>query len=335
MKGTWIFNNAPLITAGGAVGGKDEKNGPLAAYFDSFFADDVTQANSYEEAEGFFLSRAAQIALNKASLSSGDIDLFIAGDLMNQITSATYTAAYLNAPYLGIFSACATVCEALAMGGLAVSSGKCQKVLVGSVSHNKSAERQFRYPNEYGSQKPPTCQKTATAAGALLLADKGQGIMLESVTVGRVVDYGINDPLNMGAAMAPAAADTICKHFSQTKTSPADYDLILSGDLGKMGRELLFDLLSSQGYGPGKQRLKDCGLLLYGEQKDAFCGGSGAGCIASVLAGYLCNLLQNRVVTRILVAATGALLSPNWVKQGNTIPCISHAVSLRVGDNNA
>ena len=332
MKRTWIFNNAPIITASAAVGGKDENDGPLTRYFDSFFIDDITEAVSYEEAEGIFLTRAVQTALNKAALSANEVDLFLAGDLMNQITSSTYTAANINVPYFGVFAACATVCEALAIGSLAVSAGKCEKVLIGSVSHNKSAERQFRCPNEYGMQKPPTCQKTATAAGALLLADKGPGIKVESTTIGRVVDYGINDPLNMGAAMAPAAADTICEHLRNTNTVPADYDLILSGDLGKMGRALLFDLLGQQGYSPEKRRLQDCGLLLYGDEKKAFCGGSGAGCVASVLAGYLCYLLQNGFVERILLAATGALLSPNWIKQGKTIPCISHAVALRAGE---
>ena len=325
---TWIFEKRPKIIASAAIGGKKEGEGPLKSDFDYLYPDDRANTDTFEKAEVAILQKACDLAIEKANLFPEQIDYFLAGDLMNQITSSSFVARKLAVPYLGVFSACATAMEGLALAALFVSKGAAGKVLTASVSDNKSAERQFRYPTEYGVQKPPTCHNTATAAGAAIVSDQGEGIEIDSATIGKVIDYGVNDPLDMGSAMAPAAANTIIRHLNQRGVTTEDYDYIVTGDLGNVGQEILFDLLYKEGLIVNKTKFLDCGKMLYDAKQNVFCGGSGAGCIASVGYGHLMKRMLKGEIKTMLLIATGALLSPVSTKQGESIPAVAHAVAL-------
>lgn len=331
---TWKFPNPPIIAAFAAVGGEREKESPLAKDFDYFFQDNWAGCESFEEAETVFLDKACSLALKKAGLKPEDIDLLLAGDLMNQITPSSFTARNLYIPFIGIYSACATTAAGLALAALGVSGGMLKNVLTGVSSNNRSAERQFRYPNEYGSQRPGTSQITASAAGAAIVqgAGAGKGIKISAVTIGRVVDWGISDPLNMGAAMAPAAAATIAGHFEECGLGIEDYDLVITGDLGQIGHNLVQQLLVEEGIIFPQNRLQDCGMLLFPPGDKNFAGGSGAGCVGSVLYGPLLKRMERGGLNRVLLVATGSLLSPNSCKQHESIPGLAHAVSLEVGE---
>ncbi len=323
---TWIFDEPPGIVGTAAVGGPREGRGPLAADFDQVLPDLRAGAASFEQAEQQMEEMAARLAIAKADLTPEQISLMFAGDLINQLTPSNFTARSLGIPYLGLFSACATAVEGLTLAALAASSGVAEQVLVVSGSHTCTAERQFRYPNEYGCQKPPHSQTTATAAGAAVVAAGSGPVAITAVTVGRVCDEHISDPFAMGAAMAPAFADTVQAHLHERGLKAADYDLIVSGDLGRVGQGIACELLQAAGISGG--RLEDCGLLLYGDDKQVFAGGSGCGCAAAVGFGHLCRLLREGQLRRILLCATGALLSPLSCQQCESIPAISHAVAL-------
>ncbi len=332
-KQTLVFSQPPLILASAAVGGEREKESPLAGDFDYFFKNNRADCQSFEEAETAFLNKACDLALKGASLSPGDIDLFLAGDLINQITPSSFSARQYYIPYIGVYSACATCVAGLALASIILESGMMEYILTGASSNIHSAERQFRYPNEYGCQKPDTCQITASAAGVAIIGAKGDGIAVKAVTLGKVVDWGISDPLNMGAAMAPAAAATIAAHFEGTGLKPDDYDLIISGDLGRTGHLILKDLLLEEGILIPEEKLKDCGMLLYPPGGKNFAGGSGAGCAASVLYGHILKKIKKGEYKNVFLIATGALLSPNSCKQNESIPAIAHGVSLEGGLN--
>lgn len=327
-KKTWIFKKSPLIISSAAVGGKKEGEGPLKRDFDWLYSDDRAHMDTFEQAEVALLQKACDLAIEKAGLKPDDLSFFLAGDLMNQITSSSFVGRKLAVPYVGVFSACATAMEGLALSALLVAAGAADNVLTASVSDNKSAERQFRYPTEYGVQKPPTSQNTATAAGAAVVSNQGNGIEIDSATIGQVIDYGVNDPQDMGSAMAPAAADTIIRHFKERGMTADDYDYVVTGDLGKVGQEILFDLLYKEGLIVNKTKFLDCGRMLYDEKQNVFCGGSGAGCIASVGYGHLFKRMLSGEIKNMLLVATGALLSPISTKQGESIPAVAHAVAL-------
>ena len=328
---TWVFANAPTILSHASVVGKLEGDGPLSGSFDYVFADVYAGEKTFEKAEQKMQQKAADIAVAKAGITNDDIDLFCAGDLLNQNTPSAFTARQLGTPFLGLFNACATIAEALSVASLAVASGAANNALALAGSHTCAAERQFRYPNEYGCQKPPSSQFTASAAGAAVLAAQGGQIKISSVTIGKVIDLGVCDPFNMGAAMAPAFVDTVCAHLRELKRNVADYDLILSGDLGKVGRQIALDLLSLSGISDVEQRCADCGRMLFGDDERFFAGGSGCGCAASVGLGHICELLEGGEFHRVLLCATGALLSPCANMQRESIPSISHAVVLERG----
>lgn len=325
---TWIFEAHPVILAGTAVGGKKEKEGPLRADFDYFFADDRAGCDTFEKGETALLQKACDLIFSKHEIADNKVDFFLAGDLMNQITSSSFVARKLAAPYLGVFAACASAMEGLALSALMIEAGAAELILTASVSNNKSAERQFRYPTEYGVQKPDSCHTTATAAGAVLVGKNDKGITVDSATVGKVIDLGVSDPLDMGSAMAPAAADTIKKHFSERNMDIDSYDYIITGDLGNIGQALLFDLLSKSGMIFNKCKFLDCGKLLYNTSQNVFSGGSGCGCIASVVYGHFLGKMQRGEIKKILAVGTGALLSPVSSKQGESIPAVAHAVAL-------
>lgn len=333
-KQSWIFENHPVIQSTGVSGGPFEGNGNLAKDFDILHEDLWMGKTSYEQAHRVLLEEAAQTALKKSSRTADDAQFFIAGDLINQITPTSFAARDLKIPYFGLFGACSTSMEGLAISSFIVNYKGAKNILTGASSHNAAVEKQFRYPTEYGGQKPPTAQWTVTGAGVALITENDgtheNCPYTTSATIGRVMDMGLIDPFNMGGAMAPAAADTIEAHFNDLGVDQSHYDLIVTGDLGKIGRDSMLALLEEKGISIDRNKFKDCGLLVYKNDQPVQSGGSGAGCSATVLYGHLLNEMKKGVYKRILVVATGALLSPLTVQQGESIPCIAHAVSIEI-----
>jgi stage V sporulation protein AD len=328
-KQTWWFDNKPIIIGAATVVGPDEGEGPLASDFDLIHPELDMQQKSWEKAERLLLEQATDFAVLHAGLKKDDIQFYIGGDLMNQIISNSFAARSLGAPYIGMFGACSTSMETLALAAQLIDSGNAQHVMAGTVSHNCTAEKQFRYPTEYGSQKPPTAQYTVTGAGAAVVAATGNGPIVECATIGKIMDLGITDPFNMGAAMAPAAVDTLTAHFNDTGRSPADYDLIVTGDLASVGHPIAKELLLRDGIPMNDTIFNDCGLMVFNINKQKVqAGGSGCGCSAVVTYGHLLKKIKRGELNRILVAATGALLSPLSFQQGESIPCIAHAVAI-------
>jgi stage V sporulation protein AD len=333
MKGhrTWVFTNKPVIVSTATVGGPFEANGRLADDFDLLHEDLWLGEDSYEKAHKVLFEEAFFKAMEKAGIEKEKVQFIISGDLINQMTPSSFAARTLGTPYLGVFGACSTSMEGLALSAFIVNYGGAQYVLTGAASHNTAVEKQFRYPTEYGGQKPPTAQWTVTGAGVALLSNKGEGPRVVSATIGRVVDMGLSDPFNMGGAMAPAAVDTIEAHLRDLQIEPSYYDLIVTGDLGHIGREVSLDLMKKNGLSIEDERYQDCGLMIYREGQPVLSGGSGAGCSATVVYGHLLNRMKRGELKRILVVATGALLSPLTFQQNETIPCIAHAVAIEYG----
>ncbi|MCL2336536.1 MAG: stage V sporulation protein AD [Firmicutes bacterium] len=326
---TWLFKNKPVIIAGAAVGGPHEAKGPLAADFDLLHDDLWLEKDSFEKAQTKMLEEACDIALGKAGLSKQDIRFFLGGDLLNQIISTSFAARTLAVPFLGLYGACSTSMESLALGALIVDSRAGDHVLCGTVSHNAAVEKQYRYPTEYGAQKPPTAQWTVTGAGVALLSADGVGPRVTAATIGRIMDLGVSDPYNMGSAMAPAAVDTITVHSRDLHISLDEYDLIATGDLGRVGHGIAGDLLSRQGIKFASGKFTDCGILIYGpDQPGVMAGGSGCGCSATVAFGHIMHRIRRGELKKVLLVATGALLSPLSYQQQESIPCIAHAVSI-------
>jgi len=331
LKGyqSWEFRNRPVITGTAAVVGPFEGQGPLADDFDIIHGDNRLGQDSWEKAERTLLEEAAKIAIERAKITKEQVQFYLGGDLLNQLTSSSYAARTLTIPYLGLFGACSTSMESLALAAFLVDHGGAKHALAGTASHNSSAEKQYRYPTEYGSQKPPTAQYTVTGAGAAVVSAEGTGPVITSATIGRVIDMGVKDPFNMGAAMAPAAVDTITAHFRDLQIGPAHYDLIVTGDLAKVGYELANELFKKHGLPMHKTRYQDCGMMIYDYDKQTVqAGASGCACSAVVTYGHLLKKMRAGEIKRMLVVATGALLSPLTVQQGETIPCIAHAVSI-------
>ena len=328
---TCLFPPRPHIAASAAVGGPMEAQGPLARDFDVLHEDFWLGQDSFEKAEQKLLEEACEKAIEKAGMKKEDIDVFLAGDLLNQIITSNFTARALAVPYLGLFSACATSMEGLALAALLVDAGKAKRVLTGVASHNAASERQYRYPTEYGAQKPPTAQWTVTGAGAAVVVEghaPGTGVHITAATVGRVVDMGIQDPFNMGAAMAPAAVETIETHFRDLRLAGDHYDLILTGDLARVGHRICVDLLAERGLAIPRDRMADCGLMIYREDQPVFAGGSGAASSGTVFYGHILREMVRGNLRRVLMVATGALLSPVSYQQKESIPCIAHAVAV-------
>ena len=325
---TVAFTNPPSIAAGSCVVGQKEGEGPLRKWFDYISDDSYFGQSSWEKAESVMLSKCFTLCCDKARIPPSDIQYLFAGDLLNQCAGSTFAARDLPIPYFGVYGACSTMAESLSLAAMTIDGGYADTVCAMTSSHFCSAERQFRLPLEYGGQRTPTAQWTVTGAGALLLTSEGKGPYVTHVTTGRIRDAGVTDANNMGAAMAPAAYDTLRALFSDTRTSPADYDLIVTGDLGRLGHEVVTDLFARDGVDMTKN-YKDCGLLLYDlERQDMHMGGSGCGCSAAVLNGYLLRGMREGKWNRIIFAPTGALLSPTSTMQGESIPGVCHAVIL-------
>lgn len=326
-KQTWMYENPVYLNATGTTVGPKEAEGPLADTFDSSYDELHCNEDNWELAERKIMEEAVQTCLEKGGLSKDQVDLFLAGDLLNQNVTSNYVARSLSIPFLCMFGACSTSMETLAMGSALVDGGFAENIVAAVSSHNATAERQFRYPTEYGGQKPKTATSTVTGAGAALVSRKKSNIRIESASIGKVMDYGTKDPFDMGSAMAPAAHDTIKTHFEDTGRDPDHYDLIVTGDLSGVGSPILKDMLKEDNYNIDAIH-NDCGLMVYNSDQNVMAGGSGCACSAVVTYGHLFQSLQNGRYNKIFVVATGALMSPTMVQQKESIPTIAHGVVL-------
>lgn len=327
-KQTIKLENPPKIISTYSIVGPKEGEGPLREYFHEIINDDTLGKDSYEKAESEMMYTAIKSAISNANLTEEKIDYLFAGDLLNQITSSSFAARELNIPFIGLYGACSTMSESLSMASLFLDGGFADYVVASTSSHFSSAERQFRFPLEYGNQRCPTCQWTVTGSGAVVLGKTGNYPEITYVTTGLVKDYGVKDANNMGAAMAPAAVDTIYNHFKDTGRSPQDYDIIATGDLGKIGKEITTKLLLQYGYDI-KSNYVDCGDLIFDDEtQKTDSGGSGCGCSAAVTCGYFYKKLMKKEIKSLLLVSTGALMSTTSSLQGESIPGIAHAVAI-------
>ena len=324
---TFKFSNAS-ITAFASVAGKIEGEGPYGDEFDEVLEDNKGNADTWEQAEAQLQKKALQYAMDKAGLCPEKMDLIFAGDLLNQCTGSSYGLKDFYIPFLGVYGACSTFAESLLLSASMVNAGYVDNCAAVTSSHFSSAERQFRFPLNYGGVRPPTAQWTATASGAAIVDASQKPPFIRAATAGKIQDMEISDLNNMGAAMAGAAYDTISRHFKHMGTHPENYDAIITGDLGEIGSGLMYDLFLRDGVQIEKFH-KDCGLMLYDREKqDVHAGGSGCGCSASIMCAHFLKRVQSGDLKRILYVATGALMSPTLVQQGGTIPGIAHAVEI-------
>ena len=321
------FSNANIVE-GYTVAGPKENEGRYKGFFDLALADDMFGQNTFERAERKMFERAIDGVIAKANLVNADINGIVGGDLLNQIVSTSFAARKYNAGFLGLYNACATFVESLIVGATLVSCGY-DNVVCSAGSHFSTAERQYRYPLELGVLRSPVTQWTATGVGASIVSRNSNGKYpkITRATVGRVIDYGIMDVNNMGAAMAPSACDTLVAFFRENNAQPSDYDVIYTGDLGKLGSDILLDLTRQEGYDISKQQ-HDCGASLYWDEQQTYQGGSGAACSALVFNGVLLGRLRRGEYSKILLAGTGALMSPTTSFQGDSIPAITHLVEV-------
>ena len=322
------LENPPSIIGSAAVVGKKEFEGPLGADFDLHDDTGTFGMDTWEKSESEMQRLALNLALAKCGVSPDVLEAIFAGDLLNQCIGSAYGLIDFHKPFFGLYGACSTFAEATMLSSLLVSAGYFRKVAAVSSSHFCSAERQFRFPLEYGGQRPPTAQWTATASGALILSNEGDGPYVTEVLPGRIVDGGIKDANNMGAAMAPAAIDTLTSYFKDSGTDPMTFDRILTGDLGREGALITLELMKREGYDM-ERVYNDCGLLLFGGMmQDVHCGGSGCGCSASVISGHVLKRFRSGEFRNVLYVATGALMNADSTKQGNSIPGIAHLVRI-------
>ena len=322
------LSKPPVIINTAAIAGQKEGEGPLRDSFDAILSDDKLGQKSWELAESKLQKRTAQLALDKSGLSNSDINYILAGDLLNQCVGASYGLRDLNIPFLGLYGACSTMAESLSVGSMLIDGGFADKLMCLTSSHFCSAEKQFRYPLEYGGQRPPSAQWTVTGSGCAILSSEGDGPKITHITTGKIIDMGVTDANNMGAAMAPAAADTLTAHFKELNIQPSEYDLILTGDLGVVGSDILIGLMNDNGFNIAGIH-NDCGKLIFDiKAQDVHSGASGCGCCGTVFCGYVYKLLKEKKLNKILLVATGALMNSMSVQQGESIPSIAHAVSV-------
>lgn len=327
---SYVLPSRPRIRSYASIAGQKEASGPLGHTFDETFTDDTLGQKSWERAEAKMLERAADLALSKAKVYADGVDVFLGGDLLNQIVSSGYTARQLGIPFLGLYGACSTMAESLLLGAMLIDGGFADTALCATCSHFSTAERQYRFPLELGNQRTPTAQWTVTGAGATLLGRESPlPLCIESVTIGSVWDLKQTDANNMGAAMAPAAMQTLKSHLDDLHRIPEDYELIVTGDLGRVGYDLMKLLCRKEGI-ELDQRYIDCGCEIFDVSQDVHSGGSGCGCSAVSLNGWLLGRMLKGEIRKMLFLATGALMSPTMSQQGESIPGVAHAVSLEV-----
>lgn len=329
---SFVLENMPTLTTWASIAGKKESEGPLANYFDITQKDNYFGQKTWEQAEQKMQEIAIETLLKKANLMLSDIQLVLSGDLLNQCIGSSFSLRNKNLPHLGLYGACSTMAESLLLAAMTVSSGFTDNAIAITSSHFASSERQYRFPLCYGGQRTPTAQWTVTGSGAALVSSSGHGPKIDACTIGTVTDLGITDANNMGAAMAPAAFATIKAHLLDMNRSPEDFDLIVTGDLGQVGKELLIQLARNEGISLAG-RLEDCGCLIFDRDKqDVHAGGSGCGCSAVTLCSYLLEKIRTRKYNRILFCGTGALLSPTSVQQGLPVSGVCHGVSIWGGN---
>ncbi len=316
-----------FIIGRAALVGEKEKLGTYGKYFKDVVEDDKMGEKTFEKGERKMLTIVNNNAIKNSGLKAKDIDLYIGGDLMNQIVSSNYVAEEMQVPFVGVYAACSTITESIGVAACLLDGGGFENILCSTISHFSSAERQYRYPLEFGNQRQCYSQWTVTGGGAFVVSSKKSDIVIKKVCFGKVQDYGVIDIANMGAAMAPAACDTLVAFFKDTKTKPDDYDFIATGDLGKLGGDILRDLMEQQGYNLN-QNYTDCGHSIYSFEEESYQGGSGAGCSASVLATYIIDKMKEGTFKRVLLLATGALMSTITNQQGDSIPSVSHLIEL-------
>jgi stage V sporulation protein AD len=324
------LQNPPKIIATFSVVGPKEGEGPLKEYFDEIINDDTCGKDSFEKAERDLMFTAIKESIIRAGIKQKDVNYLFAGDLLNQIISSGYAAREFEIPFFGLYGACSTMSESLSLASLMIDGGFADYVVAATSSHFSAAERQFRFPLEYGSQRSKTAQWTVTGAGAMVLGKEGNFPSIRYVTTGIVKDYGVKDANNMGAAMAPAAVDTIYRHFKDTGRNPKDYDIIATGDLGSVGKQITAKLLLEYGYDIRENHI-DCGDSIFNNEiQKTEAGGSGCGCSAVVTCGYLYKKLMRKEINKVLLISTGALMSTTSTLQGESIPGIAHAVSIEM-----
>lgn len=329
-KQTVKLDNPVTISSTFSIVGQKEGEGPLAKYFDIILEDEYWGEKTWEKTEAKIVKECVAGCLGKEQVSNDDIDFMFSGDLLNQCISSSFGIRERQIPYYGLFGACSTFAESMSLGAMLIDGQMADNVLCSTSSHFCGAEKQFRFPLELGNQRPPTSQWTVTGSGTALLKSNGQGPFITHITTGKIVDMGIKDANNMGAAMAPAFCDSLYQHFKDTGRSPSYYDLILSGDLGHIGKEIAIELMESRGYNI-KSNYNDCGCLIFDREKqDVHAGGSGCGCCATTFCGYIYNQLKHKKLKRVLFCATGALMSPTTAQQNESILGIAHALSIEV-----
>lgn len=327
---TIIFDKQPVITCAYATAGPKETAGPYGAYFDYSLQDELLEQKTWEQAESMMVEKTVQGLLEKSGKSSEDIDYILAGDLQNQVCASYFGAQKFNIPFFGLYGACSSMAEAMNLGSIIIGGGFAKNVIAGASSHYCTAEKQFRYPLEYGGQRALTQQWTVTASGFTVLSSEGDGPKIQSITTGKIVDFNTKDVYNMGAVMAPAAVDTILTHLEETGQKPSDYDAIITGDLGICGVDIALEL-SQKLKVDLSAVLKDCGKMIFdGDKQDTHAGGSGCGCSASLFCGYWYKQLLERKVKKLLLVPTGALMSLCSAQQGENITGIAHAVSISI-----
>ena len=328
-KQTIKFNTPPTILETSSIVGPKEGQGPLAKYFDQCLEDEFWGEKTWEKAESKIIKETVNTVISKSGVPSDQIDLMIAGDLLNQCISSSFGLREANIPFLGVFGACSTFVESMCIGSICVESF-AKNVLCATSSHFCSAEKQFRFPLELGNQRTPTAQWTVTGSGAAIITQSGMGPYITHITPGKIIDMGIKDANNMGAAMAPAFCETLITHFLDTGRSPNYYDAIISGDLGHVGKEIAIDIAKARGYNI-KPNYNDCGVLIFDKEKqDTHSGGSGCGCCGSVFSGYFFKQLKAKKLKKVLLIATGALMNSTSSQQGESIPGIAHAISIEI-----
>ncbi len=324
---TIFFETPPAIASSYAIGGEKEQEGPFGDLLDETVSDNLWGEKSWEKAESKFLQQAILGALQKKHFAPSDIDLMFAGDLLNQCAATNYGIRVFSVPFVGLFGACSTMGLSILQASVAIDGGFANRAICATSSHFCSAERQFRFPLEYGGQRPPSSQWTVTGAASVILSNQESGAKIECATPGKIIDRGITDANNMGAAMAPAAIDTLYTHFADTGRTPNDYDAIFTGDLGKVGKSIVIDGLAEKGYDMS-ENYTDCGCLIFDESQDVHSGGSGCACSGLTLCAHILPKLLSGKWKRILFTPTGALLSTTAVQQGESIPSVAHTISI-------
>lgn len=328
---SFAFQNPPVITSWASIAGKKEKEGPLGHCFDATHNDAYFGQKTWEQGEKRMQQMALEALAKKVGMKPSEFGLVFSGDLLNQCIGSSFSLRNMGIPHLGLYGACSTMAESLLMASMAVGGGFSDRVVAMTSSHFASSERQYRFPLGYGGQRTPTAQWTVTGSGAALVCRNGKGPRITACTVGTVTDLGITDANNMGAAMAPAALATIKSHFEDLGKTPDDYDLIITGDLGQLGKDILLTMAQKEKL-PIGGKLADCGTMVFDLQKqDVHAGGSGCGCSAITLCGYLLNEIETGKLRKILFCGTGALLSPTSTQQGLSIPGVCHAVCIERG----